>query len=60
MCHMVQNNPEIDWNWFFISWNSNIFMLVRDNVVQNNPDINWDCKGVAINPHVTWYKIILI
>lgn len=37
--YFINKHPDIDWNWYAISMNSNITM----KIIINNPDKPWNC-----------------
>ncbi len=47
---IIQNNPERDWNWIGISWNSNITW----DIIQNNPEKPWNWGGISCNSNITF------
>jgi len=47
---MIQQRPNVTWEYFYISQNPNISW----NIVLNNPDKPWNYTGLSKNPNITW------
>lgn len=51
---IIQNNPEMKWDWYNISLNPNITPMIRKNNPNNNSKIPSDANDAKI------YEMILI
>jgi hypothetical protein len=51
---LIDENPDISWDWSGLSRNPNITW----NVIQNNLHKPWNWRYVSCNPNITW-EIIL-
>ena len=47
---IILNNPERDWNWFWISKNPSITW----EQIHANPDKNWYWCNISSNLNITW------
>ena len=46
----IEDNPDKDWNWYYISCNPNITW----EIIRDNPDKPWDWYSISMNPNITW------
>ena len=46
----VLDNPQINWDYWYLSSNPNITW----EIVKNNPEQEWDYEQFSVNPNITW------
>ena len=46
----VLDNPNFEWDYYFLSKNKNITM----NIIQENPQIEWDIEAISENENITF------
>eukprot|EP00798_Chlamydomonas_sp_ICE-L_P017264 gene17264-biopygen26171 len=52
---VVRDNPDMPWDWEWLSWNSNVATW---EVVRDNPDRPWDWRGLSRYSSVASWEIV--